>query len=143
MRLIRLLVVAPVLAASLTAQTQTAAPPDSTPSPPTVPSAANPTPPLRRIGGSVMPPVVLNAPTPQFSEQARAAKIGGSVLVYLEVDTNGAPRHVRVLRGVGMGLDEKAVEAVRQYKFKPATEDGQPVPVAMNVEVNFKVVDHQ
>jgi protein TonB len=54
------------------------------------------------------------------------------------VDTNGKPQNVHVLRGVGMGLDEKAVEAVKQYKFKPAMESGKPVPVDLNIEVNFK-----
>jgi len=94
---------------------------------------------IRRIGGGVAPPVVLFAPEPQFSEEARKAKVSGNVLVYLQVDTNGKPMHVRVLRGIGLGLDEKAVEAVAQYKFKPAMENGKPVAVEMNVEVNFQI----
>ena len=94
---------------------------------------------LRRIGGGVSAPVVLFAPEPEFSEEARKAKVAGNVLVYLQVDTSGRPVHVRVLRGIGLGLDEKAIEAVRQYKFKPATENGKPVPVEMNVEVNFQI----
>src|SRR6185369_3690806 len=67
----------------------------------------------RRIGGGVSAPQVLYAPEPEFSEEARKAKFAGNVLVNLWVDTNGLPSHVRVIRGVGMGLDEKAVEAVR------------------------------
>jgi protein TonB len=59
--------------------------------------------------------------------------------VNLIVDTHGLPQNVRVIRGVGMGLDEKALEAVRQYKFKPAMEGGKPVPVQVNVEVNFQI----
>lgn len=94
---------------------------------------------LRRIGGGVSAPVVLFAPEPEFSEEARKAKVAGNVLVYLQVDTNGHPAHVRVLRGIGLGLDEKAMEAVRQYKFKPAMENGHPVAVEMNVEVNFQI----
>lgn len=94
---------------------------------------------LRRIGGGVSAPVVLFAPEPEFSEEARKAKAAGNVLVYLQVDAQGRPTHVRVLRGIGLGLDEKAVEAVRQYKFKPALEDGKAVPVEMNVEVNFQI----
>ncbi len=94
---------------------------------------------LRRIGGGVSAPVVLFAPEPEFSEEARKAKVAGNVLVYLQVDTNGRPTHVRVLRGIGLGLDEKAMEAVRQYKFKPAMENGHPVAVEMNVEVNFQI----
>jgi protein TonB len=94
---------------------------------------------LRRIGGGVSAPVVLFAPEPEFSEEARKAKVAGNVLVYLQVDASGHPTHVHVLRGIGLGLDEKAVEAVRQYKFKPAMENGHPVPVEMNVEVNFQI----
>jgi protein TonB len=90
---------------------------------------------LRRIGGGVSAPEVLFAPEPEFSEEARKAKVAGNVLV----DTNGNPAHVRVIRGIGMGLDEKAMEAVRKYKFRPAMENGHPVPVEMNVEVNFQI----
>lgn len=94
---------------------------------------------LRRIGGGVLAPVVLFAPEPEFSEEARKAKTAGNVLVYLQVDTEGRPEHVRILRGIGLGLDEKAVEAVRHYRFKPAMEDGHPVPVEMQVEVGFQI----
>ena len=94
---------------------------------------------IRRIGGGVSAPVVLFAPEPEFSEEARKAKVAGNVLVYLQVDATGHPTHVHVLRGIGLGLDEKAVEAVRQYKFKPAMENGHAVPVEMNVEVNFQI----
>ncbi len=94
---------------------------------------------VRHIGGGVSAPIVLFAPEPEFSEEARKAKAAGNVLVYLQVDAQGRPTHVRVLRGIGLGLDEKALEAVRQYKFKPALENGKPVPVEMNVEVNFQI----
>ncbi len=76
---------------------------------------------------------------PEFSEEARKAKFMGVVTVNLIVNAQGMPQNVRVLRGVGMGLDEKAVEAVRQYKFKPAMEGGKPVPVELNIEVNFQI----
>jgi protein TonB len=94
---------------------------------------------VRKVGGGVSAPVPLYTPDAEFSEEARKAKVAGNVLVYLEVDATGRPQHVRVLRGIGMGLDEKAVEAVRQYRFKPAMEDGQPVAVQMNVEVVFNI----
>lgn len=93
----------------------------------------------RRIGGGVSAPVLIFSVEPEFSEEARKAKVAGNVLVNLWVDTNGLPSHVHVIRGVGMGLDEKAVEAVRQYKFKPAMENGRPVLVELNVEVNFQI----
>lgn len=95
--------------------------------------------PLSRIGGDVSSPIVLFHVDPQFSEQARAAKFGGVVLVNLTLDICGRPQNVHVLRGVGMGLDESAVNAVKQYMFKPAMEDGKPVPVQLNVEVNFQI----
>ena len=93
----------------------------------------------RRIGGGVSAPQVLYAPEPEFSEEARKAKVAGNVLVNIWVDTNGNPSHVHVIRGVGMGLDEKAVEAVKLYKFKPAMENGKPVLVELNIEVNFQI----
>jgi protein TonB len=91
------------------------------------------------MGGAISPPVVLSQPDPQFSEEARRKKIGGSVLVYLQVDREGNPINVRVVRGIGYGLDEKALEAVRQYHFRPAMENGHPVVVEMNVLVNFQI----
>ena len=94
---------------------------------------------LYHVGGSVRGPQVVFQPDPEFSEEARKAKFSGNVQVALVVDERGLPSHVRVERGVGMGLDEKAVEAVRQYKFKPATKDGKPVPVEIWVEVNFQI----
>lgn len=93
----------------------------------------------RRIGGGVSAPQLIFSVEPEFSEEARKAKVAGNVLVNLWVDTNGNPSHVRVIRGVGMGLDEKAVEAVKQYRFKPAMENGKPVLVELNVEVNFQI----
>jgi TonB family protein len=102
---------------------------------------------VRRIGGSVSPPQVIRQVEPQFTDEARTrakgeaqdGKFEGTVLVQLIVSTNGRPQNVHVVRGVGMGLDEKAVEAVRQYRFRPAMENGNPVPVLLNVQVNFKI----
>lgn len=94
---------------------------------------------VMHIGGSVRPPVLVSQVEPEFSEEARKAKFSGNVEVYLIVDENGNPTHVRVVRDVGMGLGEKAVEAVRQYKFKPALQNGRPVKVDMYIEVNFQI----
>jgi periplasmic protein TonB len=91
------------------------------------------------IGGSVRAPVLVYQVDPEFSEEARKAKFSGNVEVYLWVDEQGNPSHVKVVRGVGMGLDEKAIEAVRQYKFKPAMMNGKPVKVDMYVDVNFQI----
>jgi protein TonB len=94
---------------------------------------------LRQIGGGVSAPVLTYSVEPEFSEEARKAKAAGNVVVNLIVDAQGRPQNVHVLRGVGMGLDEKAVEAVKQYRFKPAMEAGKPVAVQLNVEVNFQI----
>ncbi len=91
------------------------------------------------VGGGVRPPAVLSMVEAEFSEEARKAKFSGNVLVSLWVDDKGNPSHVKVIRGVGMGLDERAVEAVRQYKVKPATLNGKPVRVDLNIEVNFQI----
>jgi periplasmic protein TonB len=91
-------------------------------------------------GGGISAPKVLFQPEPEFSEEARRAKVSGNVEVYLWVDEHGNPSHVRVVRGIGMGLDEKAVEAVRQYRFKPAMENGRPVTVEMYVDVVFQIL---
>jgi len=95
---------------------------------------------IMHIGGNVKAPVVLSIAPPTFSKEAKKAKFSGTVTLYLLVEKDGTPSHIRVVKGVGMGLDEKAVEAVRQYKFKPATFMGQPVTVDLYVEVNFQIV---
>ena len=84
------------------------------------------------------PPVLLYSVDPELSEQARREHKSGNVNVALVVDENGRPQDVRVVKGVGMGLDEKAVEAVKQYRFKPATVEGKPVPMRLFIEVNFQ-----
>ena len=94
---------------------------------------------VRSIGGGVIGPKIIYQPEPEFSEEARKAKFMGVVTVSLIVDATGKPQNVHVTRGVGMGLDEKAMEAVKQYRFKPATENGKPVAVYLNVEVNFEI----
>jgi len=90
-----------------------------------------------RVGGGVSAPRVLENPSPDYSEEARKAKYQGTVVLWLIVDSNGKPRDVRVARSLGMGLDQKAIEAVRLWKFQPALKDGTPVAVQINVEVNF------
>jgi periplasmic protein TonB len=92
---------------------------------------------LMSVGGGVSAPVVIHSVQPEFSEQARQANFQGTVALQLIVDANGNPQNVRVTRHLGMGLDEKAVEAVQQYKFKPATYQGHPVAVQIVVDVDF------
>lgn len=92
-----------------------------------------------RVGGGVSAPRALNTPDPEYSEEARKAKYQGTVVLWLIVDQNGRPQQVKVARSLGMGLDQKAIEAVRRWTFEPAQKDGKPVAVQINVEVNFRL----
>jgi len=92
-----------------------------------------------RVGGGVSAPRALDTPDPDYSEEARKAKYQGTCVLWLIVGPDGKPRDVKVARALGMGLDEKAIEAVRNWKFEPAMKDGKPVAVQINVEVNFRL----
>jgi len=95
---------------------------------------------LYHVGGGISAPVALNNVEAEFSDEARRAKYQGVCLISLIVDAQGNPQNPRVIRALGMGLDEKALEAVRQYKFRPAMKDGKtPVAVMITVEVNFRL----
>jgi TonB family protein len=92
-----------------------------------------------RVGGGVSAPRALETPDPEYSEEARKAKYQGTCVLWLIVDPDGKPRDIKVARALGMGLDQKAIEAVRNWRFSPAMKDGRPVPVQINVEVNFRL----
>jgi len=94
----------------------------------------------RGLTGSFTAPVVLYQVEPEFSEEARKAKLQGVVMLYGEVDTNGWLRNIRVTRGLGLGLEEKAIAAVKQWRFRPGTRDGKPVVAAAAIEVNFHLL---
>jgi periplasmic protein TonB len=89
------------------------------------------------VGGGVTAPRVIYAPEPEFSEEARKTKYQGTAVLWLIVGTDGRPRDISVFQSLGMGLDEKAIEALRRWRFEPGRKDGIPVPVQVNVEVNF------
>jgi protein TonB len=91
-------------------------------------------------GGGVSAPKVLLKVDPEYSEDARKAKYQGTVLLSVVVDEHGIVRDIRVLRPLGLGLDQKAVEAVVQWKFRPGTKDGKPVAVQATIEVNFRLL---
>ena len=93
-----------------------------------------------RVGGGVTAPSIIQRFEPRYSQEASAAKHMGSIVLYLVVGENGVPRDIRVLRGLGMGLEELAVESVAEWRFKPGMKDGQPVPVAATIEVNFRLL---
>jgi TonB family protein len=99
---------------------------------------------LHRIGSGVSAPVPIVSPQAEYSDEARLAKYQGVCLVSLIVDAQGNPQNPRVIRGLDYGVNEKALEAVRKYKFTPAIKrvPGQPdvpVPVMITVEVNFRL----
>jgi len=90
-----------------------------------------------RIGRGVTAPRVIYQTDPEFSEEARKAKYQGTCVLGLIVDANGHPTNIRVLNALGMGLDEKAIESVKNWKFEPGMKDGHPVSVEIAVEVDF------
>ncbi len=91
------------------------------------------------VGGNVSAPIPIYKPEPAYSEEARKAKYQGTVVLWIIVDAQGSVHDVRVVKPLGLGLDEKAVEAVKTWKFKPATRNGVPVPVRVMVEVSFRL----
>ena len=92
-----------------------------------------------RVGGGVTAPSLLSKIEPEYSEEARATKLQGTVLVKVVVDTDGLAKDIQVLKSQGMGLDEQAVIAITQWKFKPGMKDGVPVPVLAQIEINFRL----
>ncbi len=92
------------------------------------------------IGGGVSPPSIIYKVEPEYSEEARKAKFQGTVLLFVVVDEHGNPRDIKIIRPLGLGLDQKAVEAVEKWKFSPGKKDGKPVPVQAQIEVNFRLL---
>jgi protein TonB len=108
------------------------APPAPPPPPP------EPTGPIR-VGGDVLAPVKVSAPDPVYTETARTARIEGTVILEAVIDKNGNVDRVKVLKGLPMGLDRAAVDAVKRWKFEPGTHQGKPVDVIYNLTVHFKI----
>ena len=93
-----------------------------------------------RVGGGVTAPTLLFKVEPEYSEEARRAKYQGTVVLYVEVSPDGKAHNLKVVRSLGLGLDEKAIEAVNKWKFRPGVKDGKPVTVAATIEVNFRLL---
>jgi TonB family protein len=93
-----------------------------------------------RVGGGVSQPSVLFKVDPEYSEEARKAKYSGTVMLAVVVDVEGKARDIHVVKSLGMGLDEKAIEAVEKWKFKPGMKGGQAVNVRATIEVNFRLL---
>jgi len=92
-----------------------------------------------RVGGGVTPPTVLSRVEPQYSEEARKARYQGTVVLEAIVKRDGTVDILRVVRSLGFGLDENAIQALKQWRFKPGMRNGIPVDVALNIEVNFNL----
>jgi protein TonB len=93
-----------------------------------------------RVGGGVSAPMVLYKVDPEYSEEARKAKYSGTVVLQLIVEATGKAQNIRVVRSLGLGLDEKAIEAVNKWKFRPGYRNGQAVAVMATIEVNFRLL---
>jgi TonB family protein len=94
-------------------------------------------PPFMNHGGA---PALIHKVEPEYTEEARQAKLEGAVLLKVEITPEGKATNIKVLHALGMGLDEKAVECVAKWRFKPAMRDGQPVKVDAQIEINFQLL---
>ena len=92
-----------------------------------------------RVGGDVKAPVVVSRAEPDYTEPARKARVSGIVVVEAIIDKNGRVQQVKVVKDLPMGLSEQAAEAVKRWRFKPGTLNGQPVATIFNLTVNFKL----
>lgn len=92
-----------------------------------------------KVGGGISAPKPISTPDPEYTEEARRAKVEGTCVLGLIVDAEGRPRDIHVIRGLGYGLDQKALETVREWRFEPAKKDGQPVNVQVSIEVGFRL----
>lgn len=94
---------------------------------------------VHAVKGDVMPPVLIHSVQPKYTKLAQKQKLNGTVQVALTVDEAGLPQDVQVARAQGTELDDIALQAVRQYRFKPAMRAGKPVPVKLYIEVKFQI----
>jgi protein TonB len=92
-----------------------------------------------QIGGNITAPVLVNEVLPEYSEDARKARYQGTVVLNTIVREDGSVQVMKVVRGIGFGLDQNAINAVLQWKFKPARRNGKPVAAYLNVEVSFNL----
>jgi TonB family protein len=95
---------------------------------------------VHTIGRGVSAPVILHMIEPEYSDEARKAKYQGVVSLAVVIDEKGRIAHIEVLGTPGLGLEEKAAEAVRQWRFKPGMKDGKPVAVSAQIDVNFRLL---
>jgi protein TonB len=85
------------------------------------------------------PPRVIHKVDVEYTNEALDAKLQGDVVLTAVVGTDGAPAEIKVVRGLGKGLDEKAVECLRQWRFAPALDHGEPIPMKVSIVTNFRL----
>ena len=85
------------------------------------------------------PPSVIHRSDPEYTKDALAAKLQGLVILSALIGIDGIPSEIKVIQGLGMGFDEKAVECLKRWRFKPATLYDEPVPRKVVVEMNFRL----
>jgi TonB family protein len=94
------------------------------------------------VGQGVSAPLLVYSREPEFTDEARKARLQGTVFLSMIVDTQGIPRNLHVVRPLGLGLDQKAIDAVTKFRYKPAMKNGAPVSVNITIEVNFRLYNH-
>jgi TonB family protein len=94
-----------------------------------------------KVGGDVLPPFLLHKIEATYTPEAHASHVEGTVVLYVEVTPEGFTENIRIIRSLDAGLDQKAIQAVREWRFRPGTKAGKPVTVAATVEVNFRLLD--
>lgn len=95
---------------------------------------------IYRVVGGASKPVAIYSPDPQYSDEARRARLQGRVELQMIVDETGRPRNIRVVQSLGLGLDEEAVKAAEKWRFKPGMKDGKPVPVVAFLDIGFHLL---
>jgi hypothetical protein len=95
--------------------------------------------PIESLGGKVSPPVQINNVPATFTKAARQHKYSGICILSLNVDIQGMPQNIHAVKPLDYGMTENAIDAVRKYRFKPAMKDGTPIPVKVNIEINFQL----
>lgn len=93
----------------------------------------------KTMSSSIQAPKLRGGPDPKYNDYAKEMHYEGASVLHLVVDMKGRPRHIAIVKPLGLGLDEEAIAAVQKYRFKPATNNGQPVPVGINIEVFFHI----
>lgn len=91
------------------------------------------------MAAAVSPPSVVQRTNPEYTTEALEAKLQGVVVLATIVTAEGIPSEIKVVRGLGMGLDEKAIECLRQWRFTPGTRMGEPIPVRAQIEIRFRL----